>query len=496
MEKKLKMKVMKIRQTVTLFWLSIFSLSEAAIHAINSAEQIEEIIESGRLAPGDTIVWADGEYVDEELSLNEVHGTEVAPITLRAATPGGVILRGESRMSLGVKWWVVEGFHFDGSDKKMNSYNSVEFRGRKNIGAEHVRLTNCAMTHLVAEESSSKWVLLYGKNNTVDHCYFTGKRSKGALITVELAYHQNEEKAGHRIAWNHFSDFTFQEGTDNEVIRVGNSEDQHKAAHCVIERNYFDRCDGENEIISNKSSYNTYRGNTFRRCNGALVLRHGHHARVEQNFFLGDGAKDAGGIRVSDSHHVIINNYLQDLTGTTWNAAFSIMGGKKKSGSISSGYQMVDDIIVAHNSMIHCARSFYLNKAKGSRAPTGLIANNLVMSHSDPLVVDDLSANKLKWVGNLFFGAEIGIQIEALTNDPELQKSEGYFRPSASGPASGSAVALEQQIEGDLQGEKRPARGKDIGADQVHGAKGKVLCSLLRPQDVGVTFLNKNEASE
>ena len=467
-----------------------------AEHLASSAEEIEGLIESGKLSPGDTIIWADGEYTDEELKLDHVHGAEDKPITLRAATPGGVVLLGESKFSIGVRWWVIEGFHFEGRKGKPNSYNAVQFRGRKNIGAQHVRLTNCAMTNLVTEDSSSKWILLYGQNNTIDHCYFTGKRSRGALITVELAYLNEKEIAGHRIAWNHFADFAFQEGTDNEVIRVGNSEDQHKAGRCVIERNYFHRCDGENEIISNKSSFNTYRHNTFRQCNGALVLRHGHHAHVEGNYFFGDGAKDAGGIRVTDSHHVIINNYLQDLTGETWNAAFSILGGKKKSGDTSSGYQAVDDIVVAHNSIINCSRSIFLNKAKGSRAPNGLIANNLVVSNSAPLVVEDLSSDKLKWTGNLFHGAKVNPALAAITADPDLKESKSLLRPSPSSPAIDTAVDIATIIEKDLEGHSRPQKGKDIGALELAGSGEKQTIGPLGPGLVGVTFLKNKGRPE
>ena len=385
---------------------------------------------------------------------------------------------------------MIEGFHFDGGDGKSNSYNAVEFRGRKNVGAEHVRLTNCAMTNLVAEDSSSKWVLLYGRHNTIDHCHFSGKTSKGALITVELGYLKDDETAGHRIAWNHFADFTFQKGTDNEVIRLGSSEDQHKPATCLIERNYFFRCDGENEIISNKSSFNTYRANTFRKCNGALVLRHGHHARVEGNYFFGDGAEDAGGIRVSDSHHVIVNNYLQDLTGTTWNAAFSILGGKKTSGDTSSGYQAVDGITVGHNSIINCARSIFLNKAKGSRAPTGVMANNLVVSSKGSLIVEELSSEKLDWVGNLFYGSEVKPELAAVSSDPLLKVSNGVLRPDLAGPATDAAVDIALTVEKDIEGQTRPKVGKDIGADEVNSGDWKALFPKMEPADVGVSFLN------
>ncbi len=47
-----------------------------------------------------------------------------------------------------------------------------------------------------------------------------------------------------------------------------------------MENNWFEGCDGETEIISNKSGGNTYRGNVFFRSAGALTLRHGNGNRV------------------------------------------------------------------------------------------------------------------------------------------------------------------------------------------------------------------------
>jgi poly(beta-D-mannuronate) lyase len=462
---------------------------QAATHHVESAEQVESLIKSGDLSAGDTILWADNDYSDVTLMIDGVNGTPSKPIALRAATPGKVILRGESRFHIGAQWWVIEGFRFDGREGEFNSYNAMEFRGRGGVGAQHVRLRNCAMTDLVAEGSSSKWILMFGRFNTIDHCHFSGKRSKGALITVELGYLGANETAGHRFVSNYFADFTPQGGTDNETIRIGYSGDQNKPASCLVERNYFFRCSGDNEIISNKSSFNTYRFNTFRQCDGALVLRHGHHARVEGNHFFGDGAKDAGGIRVTDSHHVILNNYLQDLTGTTWNSAFSIMGGKKGSGQTSSGYQAVDEIVVAHNSIINCRRSIFLNDAKGSRAPTGLMANNLIVSSSSPLILDELSCKKLSWAGNLFHGAAVGASVSAMTSDPQLRESEGLLRPDHSGPAVDAAVDIEISVEKDIDGQSRPKLKRDIGADEVVGALGNVSLTPLKRSDVGVSFL-------
>ena len=389
---------------------------------------------------------------------------------------------------------MVSGFHFKGDGKSPNAYNSVQFRGNGGQPARHARLTDCAFTDLSPEEGSSKWVLIFGQNNTIDHCHFSGKNSKGALITVELGYLKDSETAGHQIFRNYFGNVAAQEGTDNETIRVGASQDQNKRAQCSVRENLFFSCDGEPEIISNKSSYNVYLKNTFRKCNGSLVLRHGHHARVEGNFFFGDGAGDAGGIRVSDSHHLIINNYLQDLTGTTWNAAFSILGGKAPSGGSSNGYQTVENLVVMHNSILNCRRSILLNKSKGSHAPTGTFANNLIVSSDGPLVKADFSAANLKWTGNLMYGAPIGLELDAITDDPGLAEADGLLRPSETGPAANVAVACEVPVTTDIDGQTRPASGADIGADEVSGATGKVSSAPLKFSDVGVSFLLGSES--
>ena len=429
-------------------------------HDVNSADDLEALFESGKIAPGDTITWADGDFKDVEVNLSGIDGTEAAPITLKAATPGGVILKGESQFKVGAKWWVIEGFHFDGGENDINNYNTFQFRGNNGSPAMHCCLTDCAFTNLKSEDESSKWILIYGQSNSIDHCHFSGKNSKGALITVELGYLADDAKANHRISKNYFADVSPQQGTDNETIRIGASQDQNKPATCTVSDNYFVRCNGEVEIISSKSSYNVFRRNTFRQCDGSLVLRHGHHATIDGNFFFGDGADNAGGIRIVDSYHTITNNYLQDLTGATWNAALSILGGKQPSGGSANGYQAVDEITVAFNTIINCKRSIFLNKAKGGRAPTGLIANNLVSSSSAPLVTEDLSAAKLRWVGNLFYGAEVGSDAAGLGSvltDPKLDEADGLLRPDVAGPAANAASKISASIEKDIDGQVRPS---------------------------------------
>ena len=463
---------------------------------VKSADEFEALVESGKLAAGDTIVWADGINKDVELDIEGVDGTAVEPITLRAANPGGVVLRGETQFKIGAQWWVIQGFHFDGIEGENNNYNTFQFRSNSGKPSQHVRLTDCAFTNLKTDDETSKWLLLFGQSNVIDHCHFSGKQSKGALLTVELGYLEPDATAGHIIAHNYFGNVTPSEGSDNETIRIGASEDQNKSASCIISDNYFFGCNGEAEIISSKASFNVFERNTFRQCAGSLVLRHGHHARVEGNFFFGDGVEGTGGIRVVDSYHTISNNYLQDLTGTKFHAALCILGGKAPSGGTSNGYQAVEDITVMHNSIINCTQSINLCKAKGSRGPSGVIASNLISSTHAPLITEEISAAKLEWISNLFYGAPIGIEIEAITPDPILKETAGLLRPDPTGPAADAAIQNDVKVVTDIDGQTRPDSALDIGCDEVSGAIGEATSAPPKPADVGVSFFRGKSLQE
>lgn len=475
--------------------------SNAATHSIQSADDLETLVEAKSIAPGDVIIWADGTYTDQEITFNNVHGTAEAPIRLKAESPGGVIFHGESMLRTNASWWIVEGFHFDGDKGGPNAYNAIQFRGADDKGAEHVRLTNCAFTSLQnADDETAKWVQIYGRFNQIDHCHFSGKPNKGALITIELDAVGPEESANHVLESNYFADIQRNEGSDNETIRIGFSGDQNKPARCVVRNNLFLRCNGESEIVSNKSSYNTFSGNTFRQCNGSLVLRHGHHATVSGNRFLGEGAEDAGGIRINDSHHDIFNNYMQDLTGLTWNAALSIEGGNKPSGGDSNGYQAVDGVRIVHNTIVNCRKSVYLSKKHGKRKPTGVFANNLVVRlqkrDDDPpeLVDAELELDGIAWQTNLFFGLPSGVTDGGISADPLLELRDGSWRPTEGSPIIDAATGGYPMVNHDIDGRKRLATARDIGAIEFAVGATEQETQLLNT--VGTNYLAKHPSEE
>src|SRR5256885_1452512 len=93
-----------------------------------------------------------------------------------------------------------------------------------------------------------------------------------------------------------------------EPIRVGYSFQSMFSSKTTVEKNLFERCDGELEIISNKSCDNVYRNNTFLQCAGFFTLRHGNRCTVDGNYFLGKGKKGSGGVRIIGEDHAVTNN--------------------------------------------------------------------------------------------------------------------------------------------------------------------------------------------
>ncbi len=442
-------------------------------HRVNSASAVQKLLGDGKVGPGDVIVWEDGEYANQHVKLVGVAGEEGAEITLRAETPGGVRFTGSSQMDIGESWWVIEGFYWDGGT---GTSDHVEFRrsGAQSGFPENTVIRNCAFNNLETEgDSKSRWIVMYGRNNVVENCSFLNKESTGACILVELRY-QNGTTAGHIIRNNYFYNFPSKDGRtnagDSEAIRIGVSEFQNEDASVLVEGNYFVETDGENEIITNKSRNNRYLRNTFRRSRGSLVLRHGAGAWVEGNFFLGEGKAKTGGIRITDSDHVIINNYMEGLrnAGDIWNNGITFVAGNTASGGTSSNYQYVENVLVAFNTIYDSDDPFFFNDDRGSRKAKGIVANNLVSSSRGQLIGGATSqASDLVWAGNIMGGAAVGISNSGITEaEVSMAATSGIHHPTSGSAAEDAAVGDYPEVTADVHGRPRPLAGKDVGAHE------------------------------
>jgi poly(beta-D-mannuronate) lyase len=259
------------------------------------------------------------------------------------------------------------------------------------------------------------------------------KNSAGALVLAEYQYNAEDNPCaivGHTISNNYFYkyakiDNTLSNSGDSETIRIGASGEQNVNSNVTVTNNYFVEADGENEIITNKSKNNIFTNNTFRRCRGSLVLRHGSDTTVNGNYFLGEDVEGTGGIRITDSNHIITNNYIQNCINVNsqaqWNNGITFLGGGDSnavactSTNTTNGYQLIENITLSNNTIINTNSPLYYNISKGSNDPTGTVENNLIyFAAADPNLSNALTGDytslgtALTYTGNVYNGTALG----------------------------------------------------------------------------------------
>ncbi|MEN2711254.1 polysaccharide lyase 6 family protein [Sphingomonas sp. VL_57B] len=327
------------------------SASPAAARDTLVHNQQEYAAAAKALAPGDRIVLANGEWRDFAVRFSG-QGQADKPITLTAETPGRVILAGRSSLRMAGRWLIVSNLVFKdghGGDEEL-----IAFRDGTKRWAENSRLTGVVVDGYGPPDAArtDHWVSLYGRNNRVDHSHFVGKAHGGAMLVVVRAASLPLDNH-HRIDHNYFGPRPPLGENGGETIRIGTSQESQSDSFTIVEDNYFERCDGEVEIVSIKSGANILRRNMVVESQGAFVMRHGHGNVIEDNMFFGNGVKRTGGVRVINRRQVVRNNYLEGLAGEGPYSAISLMNGVPNSPL--NRYVQVADALIARNSVIDAA---------------------------------------------------------------------------------------------------------------------------------------------
>ncbi|MCK7598147.1 alginate lyase [Microbulbifer sp. CAU 1566] len=346
-----------------------------------------------RLEAGDTVVLANGVWKDFEI-LFTGNGEKENPITLTAEEKGKVVLSGQSNLRLAGEHLVVSGLVF--KDGYTPSSEVISFRRNKDHLANNSRVTEVVIEDFSKPErmDSDYWVSIYGKNNRFDHGHLAGKRNKGVTMAVRLNTEASQEN-GHRIDHNYFGPRPVLGSNGGETLRIGTSHYSLTDSLTVVENNFFDRCDGEVEIISVKSGKNILRNNTFFESRGTLTMRHGNGNLIEGNVFLGNGVDHTGGIRVINADQVIRNNYLEGLTGYRFGSGFTVMNGVPNSPI--NRYHQVVNAEIENNSFINVEHIHLAAGSDQERSATpqdSTIADNIFYTESgkSPFsIFDDIS---------------------------------------------------------------------------------------------------------
>ncbi|MCL5247697.1 alginate lyase [Cellulophaga sp. 20_2_10] len=300
--------------------------------------------------PGDVITLANGVWNNTEL-IFDAKGTEEKPITLTVETKGKVILEGQSNLRIAGEHLIISGLVFTNGFTPTNEV--ISFKKDAKTLAYNTRLTECVIDNFSNPErhEPDTWVAIYGKNNRIDHNHLSGKKNRGVTMTVRLNTVESQEN-NHKIDHNYFGPRQNLGSNGGETLRIGTSHYSRSNSNTIVEANYFDRCNGEHEIISNKSCQNTYKNNIFYECTGTLTMRHGNRTMVDGNIFIGNNKPSTGGIRIINGEQTVINNYGVGLTGYRFRGAFVIMNGIYNSPI--NRYDQAKDAVVKNNTFVNC----------------------------------------------------------------------------------------------------------------------------------------------
>ena len=410
----------------------------------------EGLIAIKESAPGDTIILKNGIWDDIQLELDML-GTAEKPITLRAETPGEVIVTGASTLTFTGQHLIADGLFFkEGVQPGTNGSDTiVKFQP----SSKYCRLTNTAIIdcHPNREGIKTFWVTIDGSHHEVDHCYFKGKLYAGQLMR-SMKY-----SSYNRIHANYFVDIPAYGINGLEIIQVmgiGSDGEPGSAGgeHVLIENNVFERADGEcEEVISIKSNHDVLRNNTFKDSIGGLVIRSGHNIIVEENFFIGGNVGGTKGIRITGEDNVVRGNYLSGLQGF----ALSVMSGEYIDEPLTSDWQPVlrkgtplgrvpvynwsKNNTITHNQMIHNDghdldigigyKSAWPSKQRVLLPELNHISDNVIVKKRGEAIIfaqQDPSVMEITFAPNYFANNSIAIQ------DKETPLPEGFVHAEIS----------------------------------------------------------------
>ena len=486
MTKRIQKNVIYMIYFLWIFMLCICSTVSAETYRTSNADQISDAMK--KAIPGDTIILNNGTWTDQEIKLDG-DGTEEQPILIRAEDPGMVFITGESNLRISGTWMLISGLRFQNGTSPGGAV--IEFRNESRGGTHHCRLTECIIANYNPIDGNEyKWISLYGSYNRVDHCTFYGKQNRGTLLVVWMS----DEPDYHLIDHNYFLRRPPMDVNGAETIRVGTSDYSMNSSYTVVEYNVFEDCDGEVEIISNKSCDNIYRYNTFYGCQGSLTLRHGNRNTVHNNFFFGRHEENTGGVRIIGEDQVVYNNYFQDLDGSDFYAALPIMNGVPNSPL--NRYFQVKRAKVVHNTIVNCTQPLVIGLGKDSERNLPpedcIIANNVVKTDYNVFTIYDEPLN-MEYAGNIVHGSALGkedtVGIQFI-NPKLIFENDSLWRLTEESPCIDAASGDYPFILDDMDGQLRNTL-KDIGADE-YSFEVKTHFPLKK-EDVGASWYTDPE---
>lgn len=429
------------------------------VRVVGSAAEFAAAIKAAR--PGDEIAVAAGTYTDWTLLIPATTAGEPGrPVRVAAATTGAVTLTGASLIDVAGSHIEVAGFRFDATGAP-----SLRIRGSSN------RATGLEFQSAGTRRKPHAPILRIGpgaSDNEIDHCLFVGSASVSLQVKVSKDPGEGLPLRNH-IHHNEFRDIPRYSPNGQEPIQIGQGPGSHHILGTSVERNLFLRADGDDELVSIKTSGNKVRFNVAEDSAGGISLRGGGLNLVEGNVLL----RTKRGIVVTGHRQTVINNFVDQPR----EEGILVAVGSKR-------YRAATSCVIAHNTVIRAdfPLRFSLRDPVMTAAPQDnrIINNILVAQRADQ---DIVSANKGQpadlympsnlvqgnlfwWVGGRGDGVPVRRADGNIIADPQLDLSDPRLpKLRRDSPARGNG--LRDYAAADMTGLRRSvAAPPDIGAVQ------------------------------
>jgi len=418
------------------------------------------------LVAGDTLVLKNGTYTTNGPIVLSLRGSAEQPIVISAETVGGVEINGTHGFTViaPAGHLVISGFVF------------THAAGKTAIatGTSHVRFTRNTFRCV----GDGPYLTVNGNDARIDFNEFADKKTIGSMIAVGGTGGKIAQRLW--IHHNYFHDLITAAGESAEMIRYGLSALSLANAAGVVEHNLFARCRGENELISNRSSGNTYRYNTFVDSPSAqFTLRHGNECRIYGNLL-----ESTEGLRIYGDRHQVFSNYFE---GNYIGVNLGNGGGEVADGAPLASHDRPDDCLIAFNTFIDNRTHYQMSR----RSPTALGARRTIFSAN--VIQGGGVAAKIdgpyeggQWSDNVLWNTAGAGNLPPegfVARDPRLAPGEGkLLRPQADSPLIDAVGEGFDAVSVDIDGQTRLGR-KDLGADERNEAQAMVR--RMSPESVG-----------
>lgn len=371
-------------------------------------------------------------------------------VLIRAESVGGVTL--DKAAITDSQNIILQGFVFGPNEEStlVKVVNSKNIKVLRNL-FDHDGVSE-GQSSVVLTESSEYISIAYNEFIDKNVSDVDGELVSGSYIKFQYDDDYGLMTTNAHIHHNYFSNITpylEDDGdpagdSDREAIVFGDSDSQDVETNHIVEYNLFENCDGENEIMTVKTSNNTFRYNTFLNSMGSLSLRLGHDNEVYGNQFYGSGDSDSvddenyqtGGIRVYGANHVIYDNYMQGLSGTSWRLPLLIDSGDVSDSSNGNSHETPNNVTVSDNIIIDSVGGIHIGSDNYSQMPSDISIDNNIVAASEGILFNNYAEDESNtWSGNQAYATD-----EAIANgggeldSDELQILSSY--PSFESPTA------------------------------------------------------------